>query len=281
VHQKIPQPERHHTALAWCVGLFIFALYLGAITLGLHVKDLSGLATMPPPPVAKPWRAPLHSTIPLGHAGDTIRRGELIFNETALYATDHTSSKISCANCHLQGGIQKYASPMVGLPALFPMYNARAGHIISLKDRVQECFVRSENGRPLDYNGPEMTALVDYINWLSQPSKSGATYTGRGLIDLPDLTPNPVNGAAIYATQCAGCHGENGQGKPKLFPAVWGPDSFNDGAGMHGIRKMAAFVQHNMPQNRMGTLTPQQAYDVSAYIHTQPRPAFNKSYAHF
>jgi thiosulfate dehydrogenase len=281
VRPKILQPERHHSSQAWSAALGILVLYLGAIAIGLRVKDLSGLFTMPPPPVAKPWQAPLHSTIPRNPGGDSIRRGELIFNETALYAADHTGSKISCANCHAEGGIQKYASPMVGLPALFPMFNARAGHVISLKDRVQECFVRSENGLPLDYDGPQMTALIDYFNWLSQPSKTGAVYTGRGLVDLPDLTPDPIHGAALYATQCAGCHGDHGQGKPKLFPAVWGPDSFNDGAGMHNIRKMAAFVQHNMPQNRMGILSPQQAYDVSAFIHAQPRPAFNKAYAHF
>jgi thiosulfate dehydrogenase len=50
---------------------------------------------------------------------------------------------------------------------------------------------------------------------------------------------------------------------------------------MNGIPKMAAFVQHNMPQNRMGILSAQEAYDVSAYIHAQPRPAFNPVYAKF
>jgi len=36
-----------------------------------------------------------------------------------------------------------------------------------------------------------------------------------------------------------------------------------------------------MPQNRKGILSAQEAWDVSAYIHTQPRPPFNKAYAHF
>jgi thiosulfate dehydrogenase len=62
---------------------------------------------------------------------------------------------------------------------------------------------------------------------------------------------------------------------------LWGDNSFNDGAGMHGLPKMAAFVQQNMPQNRKGILSPQDAYDVSAFVHGQPRPAFNKAYAHF
>ncbi|GAC1516363.1 MAG: hypothetical protein NVS1B11_36800 [Terriglobales bacterium] len=161
------------------------------------------------------------------------------------------------------------------------MYNERAGHVISLKDRIQECFVRSENGTPIDYNGEYMQSLVEYINWLSVPEPKHKTFKGRGLISLPDLQPHPEEGAKIYAFQCAGCHGRNGEGKAPMFPPVWGPDSFNDGAGMNGVRKMAAFVQHNMPQNRMGILTPQQAYDVAAFIHSQPRPAFNPAYKNY
>jgi thiosulfate dehydrogenase len=50
---------------------------------------------------------------------------------------------------------------------------------------------------------------------------------------------------------------------------------------MNGIPKMAAFVKQNMPQNRRGILSAQDAYDVSAYIHQQPRPAFNRQFAHY
>jgi thiosulfate dehydrogenase len=36
-----------------------------------------------------------------------------------------------------------------------------------------------------------------------------------------------------------------------------------------------------MPQNRMGILTPQEAYDVAAFVHQQPRPAFNQAFKHY
>jgi thiosulfate dehydrogenase len=36
-----------------------------------------------------------------------------------------------------------------------------------------------------------------------------------------------------------------------------------------------------MPQNRMGILTAQEAWDVAAYVHQQPRPAFNPAYKNF
>ncbi len=263
------------------IGLLTALLYGTVIIAGLRIHSLSRISQWSVPAAAVRWQPPLRSSIPDNPHGDSIRRGEQIFNETRLYAPAYTGARISCTSCHAEGGIQKFASPMVGLPPLFPMFNARAGHVISLQDRIQECFVRSENGSPLDGKGSEMKALVDYVGWLSQPAANGAVFKGRGLVDLPDLQPDPVHGAAIYDSQCAGCHGLHGEGKPPVFPAVWGADSFNDGAGMHGVRKMAAFVQHNMPQNRMGTLSPQQAYDVAAFIHLQPRPTFNKLYAHF
>ena len=62
------------------------------------------------------------------------------------------------------------------------------------------------------------------------------------------------------------------------FPPLWGPESFNDGAGMFGTENMAAFVVRNMPPARPGALTPQQAFDVSSYIHSQPRPKYNPSF---
>jgi thiosulfate dehydrogenase len=258
-------------------------LYVVAIVVGMKAHNLSlnwwgwWYGTKP----FAAWQAPSLASLPEGPVGDSIRSGALLFDETPLYAPANVGGKISCANCHAEGGIQPYASPMVGLPKLFPMFNARAGHMISLKDRIQECFVRSENGKPIDYNGQIMKNLVDYINWLSIPQPGHTKYKGRGLVKLPDLVPDLDHGKQLYYTQCAGCHGNDGQGRLPMFPAVWGADSFNDGAGMNTIAKMAPFIQQNMPQNRMGILTPQQAYDVAGFIHAQPRPAFNKAYKHF
>jgi thiosulfate dehydrogenase len=263
------------------VAVLIAVVYVGAIAAGLRVRNFSLFSFL----FARDakgkmaWQPP--RGMPDGELGARVRRGALLFNETHVYAPQFATAKLSCASCHAAGGIQPYASPMVGLPKLFPMFNARAGHVISLEDRVQECFVRSENGRPLQYDGEEMQAIVSYIDWLSQPEPERKPFVGRGFVALPALTPDPARGAAIYAAQCAGCHGSDGRGKTPEFPPLWGADSFNDGAGMYGIVKMAAFVQHNMPQNRMGSLTAQEAYDVAGFIHAQPRPKFNEAYKGF
>jgi len=263
------------------IAVSIATVYVAVIAAGFWIKDFSIDRDRIQLHKGMAWVPPALGSIPNDARGESIRRGMLLFDETPLYAAGNTRGKIACSNCHVERGMQPFASPMVGLPGLFPMFNERAGHWISLKDRIQECFVRSENGKPLDYNGLTMQAYVDYITWLSQPEPGRKGFVGRGLVKLPLLTPDLERGKAIYGSQCAGCHGGDGLGRPPVYPPLWGPDSFNDGAGMNNINKMAAFVQHNMPQNRMGILSAQEAYDVAGFVHAQPRPVFNTAYKNF
>lgn len=221
------------------------------------------------------------AAIPPGSEGEEIRRGKLIFDQTPHYAAAYVGNRLSCSDCHVRSGTMPYAAPLIGVANLFPMFNKRAGHVISMQERFQECFARSENGRPLPDNSEEMRALTAYVSWLSRDGVKGRPFPGRGFVTLPALTGDPARGKSVYAEQCAGCHGKDGAGVPPVLPALWGPNSYNDGAGMNNPEKMAAFVQHNMPQNHPGTLTPQQAFDVSSFVHSMPRPKFNQAYRHY
>ncbi len=227
---------------------------------------------------AKPAAAKAAAPIPAGTRGDTIRLGRNIFEQTPRYAASYVGNQMSCADCHLQGGRAAYSAPLTGLTHIFPTYNQRAGRVISLAERIQQCFVRSENGKPLAPDSREMRALLAYTGWLSQGLPKGSTFSGRGLVKLPSLQGNAGRGAAIYAKQCTVCHGEDGAGVPPILPPLWGPGSFNSGAGMSTVPKMAAFVQYNMPQNAPGSLSAQQAYDVAAYVNSKPRPKMNSAY---
>ncbi len=217
-------------------------------------------------------------TAAAGDMPELARQGKLIFDQTPRYAPKYTGNRLSCNDCHLQSGAASLAAPMIDLAGLFPMFNKRAGHVISLQNRIQECFARSEAGAPPPVDSEEMRALVAYIDWLSRDGVKGKAYKGRGLVKLAVLTGDPVRGRAVYAEQCAACHGVDGAGVPSVLPALWGPNSYNDGAGMNNPAKMAAFVIANMPQNHPGTLTPQQAYDVATFVHSKPRPKFNQAY---
>ena len=232
-------------------------------------------------PIPRTWTPPDVTKIPIGTSGESILLGMRIFQETPRYAPAYVGNKISCGNCHIQAGTVTGAMPLVGAPAWFPMYSDRAKRMISLEDRIQECVTRSENGSPLPHDSPEMRGLLSFFNWLGTSQPAGQPGPVRGLASLPDLQGDPVRGETVYMNQCTGCHGGDGAGVPPILPPLWGPGAYNDGAGMNQVKKMAAFVARNMPQNKPGTLTPQEAYDVSAYVASKPHPAYNHAYDNY
>jgi thiosulfate dehydrogenase len=229
-------------------------------------------------PVARTWTPPDAAKIPHDAHGQSILLGMRIFQETPKYAASYAGNRISCGNCHLQAGSLTFAMPLVGAPAWFPQYSERAKRKITLEDRIQECFTRSENGTPLPHDGPEMRALFDFFDWLQESQPAGQPAPARGLAALPDLQADLVRGAKVYTDKCSGCHGTDGAGVPAILPPLWGPGAYNDGAGMNQPKKMAAFVLRNMPQNKPGSLTPQESFDVSSYIASKPRPVYNHDY---
>jgi thiosulfate dehydrogenase len=56
-----------------------------------------------------------------------------------------------------------------------------------------------------------------------------------------------------------------------LFPPLWGPDSFNNGAGMTRVLTAARFIKARMPLGKPD-LTDDEAYDVAAYMNSHERP---------
>ena len=122
--------------------------------------------------------------------------------------------------------------------------------------------------------------ILAYIWWLSKDVPTGVAVRGRGFAHVKvDRPADPNRGEAIYARTCAVCHGADGQGRQGpngeyLFPALWGPKSFNIGAGMVRLSNAAGFVKTNMPLGQGNTLSDGDALDVAAYFTRQPRPDF-------
>lgn len=234
------------------------------------------------PPQTWPLSAPSESAIPAGPLGDAIRLGRNVVNNTQTYARPYVGNGLNCTSCHIHGGTVANASPLVGLWGVFPQYNARDGKVVSLAGRINDCFQRSMNGRALPEDSPEMIGMLSYIAWLSQGVPTGMPVTGRGFAAIAaPSAPDAKKGKLVYAQQCAACHGAEGGGTPKsgggyLFPPLWGPQSFNSGAGMARIETAAAFVKAKMPLGQGGSLSDQEAFDVAAYFTAQPRPAFKR-----
>ena len=223
---------------------------------------------------------PPDSSIPEGPKGVAVKAGKLLLTDTHKRLPKNVGNGLNCSNCHLAGGTIANASPWVGLWGAFPEYRARSGKVISLQDRVNDCFERSMNGKALPYNSDEMNNILSYMQWLSTGVPTGTSVLGRGFGAIDQkLIPDAQHGKVVYTAKCTVCHGAEGQGMKNpaggyAMPPVWGKDSFNDGAGMARTFTAAAFVKHNMPLGQGGSLTDQEAVDVSEYFTHQARPVY-------
>jgi thiosulfate dehydrogenase len=230
--------------------------------------------------VTAEFKVPLDANIPLGAQGVAIQEGKKLLTETAQRLPANVGNGLNCSNCHLAGGTTPGAAPWVGIWGVFPEYRARSGRLISLQERVNDCFERSLNGKPLAYTSNEMNNILAYMQWLSAGVPTGASVKGRGFgpVDTK-LKPDSAHGKLVYAEKCASCHGADGLGLKNpaggyAIPPVWGKDSFNDGAGMARTNTAAVFVKHNMPLGQGGTLSDQDVMDVAEYFTHQPRPVY-------
>lgn len=215
----------------------------------------------------------------------TVETFRHIGPEAADESMRYAGNNLACQSCHLEAATVPYAMPWTGVSAVFPQYRAREDAISTVEERVNGCMQRSMAGKPLPEDSREMKAYLAYIDFLSQDVPRGAKIIGSGVktVAVPDRRADPEKGAAVYAENCASCHGEDGMGvrngevgdgQGYLYPPLWGTDSYNNGAGMFRLAMSTRFVLHNMPlgtTHDAPTLTLDDAYDVMAYVNTQPR----------
>jgi thiosulfate dehydrogenase len=218
-------------------------------------------------------RAPDGSAPPAGPLGQSIVRGRAIFLATRDSLPAHVGSVLRCASCHLGDGRERTAMPLTGAYARFPQFRWRSASVNRIEDRINDCFVRSLNGVALAWDDPAMRDMVSYLAFLSRGVKVGDS--GSLAVDSA-VAGDTVVGARVFQEKCARCHGRDGGGSAggSLYPALWGPKSFNIGAGMARIRTINAFIRRNMPRDRPGSLTDAEASNVAAYITSRPRPDF-------
>lgn len=222
---------------------------------------------------SKRWRPPAESEIPNDSMGASIHRGLALVTNTTDSLPAYAPGKINCTSCHLDGGRNEDAAALTGSHARFPKYMERTGAVITLADRVNYCFTRSLAGTQLPATSREMEDILAYLAFISRGVPTGAKTPGAdGLVKMAALVGDTVRGAAQFATTCAACHGADGQGGAGRVPALWGPRSYSVGASMAREERAASFIWHNMPLGQGRTLAPQQAYDLSAWINSRPRP---------
>ncbi|MHB1654518.1 MAG: c-type cytochrome [Desulfitobacteriaceae bacterium] len=210
---------------------------------------------------------------------EAVLLGYNIVHDTSKYAGAYVGNKLSCTNCHFNAGQSQGGKnggiSLVGVGATYPAYKSRQKYSVDLVARTEDCFERSMNGKALPATGKEMESILAYYQWLS---KDIPVYSKVPWLGLPVLksthVPDAQAGGQLFGQQCTSCHGAEGQGTAAA-PPVFGPDSFNDGAGMAKVETLASFALNNMPKGNPD-LTEEQALDVAAFVDSQPRPHIPK-----
>ena len=224
------------------------------------------------------FKPPSDSELQNNAFGELVRRGEALFVNTKALAPQHVGNEMNCVNCHLDRGRKANSAPLWSAYPMYPAYRKKNNKVNTYVERMQGCFQFSMNGTPPPADSEILAALTAYSYWLSTGAPTGKALPGRGFDEPPPPKGgfNIARGKAVYDSQCALCHGVNGEGKKVgvnyVFPPLWGKNSYNWGAGMHRINTAAGFIQHNMPLGRGETLSDQEAWDVAAFINTHERP---------
>lgn len=221
----------------------------------------------------------------------SVEYGRALIRETSvLMGPNHedptmrlSGSNLDCSSCHLDSGTKPGTLSLLSASSRYPRFSGRDGVEGDLLDRINGCMERSMNGIKLSRDSAQLRSMAMYVESLgNQFAAMGATRREENepeAFDEPARAANLEAGLVVYEERCLVCHGDNGQGlqatldirEGYLFPPLWGPDSFNDGAGMHRVLTAANFIKARMPLGQ-ADLTDDQAFDVAAYINSKERP---------
>ena len=221
----------------------------------------------------------------------TEEYGRRLLRNTALYVgPDHedpemrySGTRMACASCHLEIGAKPGTLSLLPSAPKYPRESGRDGGMRDLRDRINGCMQRSMNGRPFPRDSVELMAMERYILGLNEQYKAMSEEKRQSdeqaAFAEPDRAADPEAGGLVYEARCQICHGADGSGlmattnpaEGYVFPPLWGPDSYNNGAGMTRVLTAARFIKARMPLGQ-ANLTDDEAYDVAAFINSHPRP---------
>lgn len=277
--------------------VFIFILVTaGAISMFISDTPEPDMVPLPINKASEQWVPPsLYTDRELmGPARQQLIYGMKLVANTSYYLgpkgiVANISNGMNCQNCHLNAGKLAWGNNYGAVAATYPKFRARSGRLESIEKRVNDCFERSLNGQALDSSSKEMQAIVAYIKWLGKDVPKGKPPAGAGIHELPylDRAANAENGLIVYLGKCQSCHGTQGEGQMAengthyLYPPLWGTNSYNSGAGLYRLSRLAGYVKDNMPFNQAThdkpMLSNAEAWDVAAFINSQPRPSIDIS----
>ena len=237
------------------------------------------------------WMPPDTLQLPINDSGNQIRYGRELIAHTALYygprgSISQSTNGMNCQNCHLDAGTRMWGNNFSAVNSCYPKFRERRGTVENVTQRINDCFMRSLSGEALDSNSREMKAIIAYMKWLGTGIAKGKKPEGAGIrvLDYLDRPTDTNSGRTVYINKCQSCHQPDGQGlmaldgKEYTYPPLWGNHSYNTGAGMYRLERLAGFAKDNMPFGTSHTksrLSDSEAWDVAAFINSRQRSIFD------
>ncbi len=228
--------------------------------------------------------------LPVDSTSKMIRYGYNLLMETSNIvgpevkdtAMRFAGNNLECRNCHFDAGLMKNTYNLVGVANRYPSADKQSGKSTSLIERVNGCFMRSMNGRPVPENSFYMRCIIAYLNWISVGVPKDLQGINIADVEKISRASDVSRGKSLYANNCMSCHADVGLGVLKnaeilggvkyVIPPIAGNDSFNDAAGMANTEYLVKFLKTQMPKNKPGSLSVEDSYDVAAYVLMLQRP---------
>ncbi len=240
-------------------------------------RSLVAAAMLPTPALA--LAAGLQG-LPGGPLGEAVQRGyEMITHtQTDPQVKAYVGNALNCASCHTDAGNNHNPGNFLLTATKFPGYSKRENTVLTLEDRIDNCFMRSMNGMRPNPDSPVTVDMAAYIAWLDRGKPLYGATPAKGASPYAPMLASAshadfIAGKKVYAANCAACHQASGGGIPGTFPPLWGKESYNAGAGLANVVKLATWVKGNMPLGN-AHLSEKEAFEVALYVDTHPRPDF-------
>jgi thiosulfate dehydrogenase len=269
----------------WLLVALILAAGISAIAFIITKEKISGKLNKE----GFEWNMPDTNQLSFTGNDQLIRYGRDLIARTSFYLGPKgkvaaITNGMNCQNCHLDAGTRLWGNNYSAVFSTYPKFRERSGTIENIYKRVNDCIERSLNGKAIDTNSREMQAIYSYMKWLGEKVPAGTTPIAAGIKTIPFLNraADTIKGRMVYQENCLRCHGPEGKGilNPDytlyIYPPLWGENSYNTGAGLYRMSRLAGYVKENMPfdaPQRSRFLTDEEAWDVAAFVNSQPHPS--------
>ena len=134
-----------------------------------------------------------------------------------LWRTAAGAAGRSCADCHREAPVS-----MKGVAARYPAYDARAGRVINLEQRINGCRLDHQQAAALAYESRELLALTAYVGLQSRGMPVQAAIDGPARPFFEAGRAEFLMRQGQFNLSCAQCHEDHWQQRLRGLPISQG-----------------------------------------------------------